>query len=192
MWKLHQKKRKQMSKLIQKTKDRAAALYRNWKYKQDKYFKPVSYSSKNYGLEIELLKGPFKGIIYTYLSFNIDEDLGDSGAQASFEIEILNEDMGEKQKQELLTNVKLAEITGQILLIVIEAALKNMTENYYRENLADEEDRESYIEEPLPKRTVRSKGSSISKDRVSSREIGKDLIRGDSEVRSEVQSDTKP
>ena len=179
-----------MSNFARKIMDRLQLVKRKLKYKQDKYFKSTERPTDKPGLKIELLKGPFKGIIYTYTTFNIDKELEDGGAQASFEIEILNEDLTQKQIDEYLSDVKFAEITGQILLIIIEEAIKNMAQNYYRDNLADEEDRESYFEEPVPRRSVRTKGSPVSEDGLSAREIGKDFIRGNAEVRSKVQSDS--
>lgn len=179
-----------MNNLAQKLVDKVQAARRKWKYKEDKYFKTVYFPENAQGLKIELLKGPFKGIMYAYSNFNIDEDLGNKGAKASFEIEILNKDISEKEMNELLSNTKLADITGQILLVILEAAITDMAENYYRENLADEEDRESYFEEPLPRRSVRKKSSPVHEDGLSTREIGKDFIRGDSKVRPEVQQDS--
>jgi hypothetical protein len=179
-----------MSKFAQKVIDKVQAAKRNWKYKEGKYFNTIYFPENVQGLKIQLLKGPFKGILYAYDTFNITEDLGDKGAQASFEIEILNEDLPEKKINELLSDRKLAEITGQILLVILEAAITNMAENYYRENLADEEDRESYFEEPLPKRGVRPKSSPVHEDGLPTREVGKDFIRGNPKVRSKVQQDS--
>jgi len=164
-----------LSEVAQRCIDAAQSRYRNYKYKEGVYFTPTPGEDVTQLMRIELLKGSFKGIIYSYGEINFKEDLGHRGAQATFDVTILNKDLTESQKENYISDPKFSKVVGQILLVIIEKALEMQVEKYYSENL-NEEDREDYFEEPVPERTVRKKGSSVSKGRVSSGEIGEDSI----------------
>jgi len=171
-----------MNKLLQPMIDRVQASYRSWKYKENKYFKILTDTDHNGIMAIELIDGPFKGIIYSYGSINIGEDLGFLGCNATFDIDII------KGPQNITEDTRFCKIVGNILLVVLEEAVSNMADKYFKDNL-DEENREDYFEEPLPKRTVRSKDSSVPKKRISSRKSGKNPSRRNPKVRSKVQQD---
>jgi len=164
-----------LNEMVQRCIDAAQGKYRNYKYKEGVYFTPSPGEDTTQLMRIKLLKGPFKGIIYSYGDINFLEDLGYRGSQASFDVTILNTELTEKEKEKYVTDPKFSKVVGQILLVIIEKALEMQVEKYYSENL-NEEDREDYFEEPVPKRTVRKKGSPVSKGRVSSGEIGEDSI----------------
>jgi hypothetical protein len=164
-----------LNEIVQRCIDFTQSKYRNYKYKEGVYFTPSPGEDTTQLMRIELLKGPFKGIIYSYGDINFLEDLGHRGSQASFDITILNNDLTEKQKDKYITDTKFCKIVGQILLVIIEKALEMQVQKYYSENL-NEEDREDYFEEPVPERTVRKKGSPVSESRVSSGEIREDSI----------------
>ena len=164
-----------LSKMAQRCIDAAQSKYRNYKYKEEVYFTSRPGNDTTQLVKIELLKGPFKGIIYSYGEINFGEDLGYRGSRASFDVTILNTDLTEKEKEKYVADPKFGKIAGQILLVIIEEALKMQVEKYYSENL-NEEDREDYFEEPVPERTVRKKGSSVSESRISSGKIGEDSI----------------
>lgn len=152
-----------MFEKIQRAVDVVQGKYRNLKYKQDVYFTSYPGDNESQLMKIELLKGQFKGIIYSYGELNFGEDLGYRGSRASFDVEILNENLTKELKDKYLSNPKFSKVVGQILLVIIEKALETQVEKYYRENL-NEEDREDYFEEPVPERTVRKKGSSVSEE----------------------------
>jgi hypothetical protein len=164
-----------LSEIAQRCIDAAQSKYRNYKYKEGVYFTPSPGEDTTQLMRIELLKGPFKGIIYSYGDINFLEDLGHRGSQASFDITILNADFTEKQKEKYVTDPNFSKVVGQILLVIIEKALQMQVQKYYSENL-NEEDREDYFEEPVPERTVPKKGSAVSEGRVSSGKIGEDYI----------------
>lgn len=157
-----------MNKFFQPLVDKFQSHYRNWRYKEDKYFKASVADTEKDILQIELLKGKFKGIIYSYGPIRMNEDLGYMGMQASFDCEVCNSDLSEKQKEQYLQDPEFCHLVGQILLVIIEKAVAAQVEKYYSENL-NEENREDYFEEPVPRRTVRSKDSTISEERVSPR-----------------------
>jgi len=159
---------KKMNKFFQSLLDKLQSKYRNFKYTEDKYFKVAAPSNEEDILQIELLRGKFKGIIYSYGPIKMNEDLGYKGKQASFDVSISNLDLSEKQKNDYMQNAKFCIIVGQILLVILEKALASQVEKYYRENL-NEENREDYFEEPVPRRTVRSKNSTVSEERVPAR-----------------------
>ena len=173
-----------MRKLFQPFIDKYQKWDRDRKYPEGKYFR-VAYETKHNGImPIELLKGPFQGIIYSYGSVTIGEDLGYMGSKAAFDIEIV------KGPQNLIEDVKFCKITGDILLTIIEKAVYAQADKFESENLADEEIGENYIEEPVPQRTVRKKDSAIPKKRISSGPKRKKPVRRHTKVRSKVQPDT--
>ena len=164
-----------LSEIAQRCIDAAQSKYRNYKYKEGVYFTCSPGEDTTQLMRIELLKGRFKGIIYSYGDINFLEDLGHRGSMASFDITILNADFTEKQKEKYVTDRNFSKVVGQILLVIIEKALQMQVQKYYSENL-NEEDREDYFEEPVPERTVPKKGSAVSEGRVSSGKIGEDFI----------------
>jgi hypothetical protein len=180
-----------MSKLTQKIIDKLSSKYRNWKYKENVYFKIADINVTHDGLlAIELLKGPYKGIIYCYGSIKIGEDLGYKGSMASYDINIINDNMNHDIKDAYMNDSKFGKITGYILLNVMETAITMQAEKYIKDNFIDEENRENYSEEFTPQRTVREEDSSVPKKRVSSGKKRKSPVRRNSKVRSKVQSDT--
>jgi len=172
-----------LTRLTQPTIDKLNSWIRQRKYKKDVYYRIASETEHSGIMPIELLKGPFKGIIYSYGTINVGEDLGIMGAQASFDIEII------KGPQNILENESFAKISGQVLLTILEIAIKNQAEVFLKGSL-DEENREDYIEEPVPQRTVRKKNPTVPKTRVSSGKVGKKSVRRSTKLRSPVQSDT--
>ena len=170
--------------MFQSIVDKVQSWNRKRKYKENVYFRIVP-EVFHYGImNIELIKGPYSGIIYSYGSIRIGEDLGEKGAMASFDIEIVNRD-----NQDLLNDDKFCKLTGQILLVVIEKAIRSTAEKYFRENLEDET-REDYFEESVPERTVSPQNSTIPEERVPARKKRKGAIRSSKKVRSKVQSNT--
>jgi len=173
-----------MSKLLQPFIDKYQSWNRKRKYKENDYYRIAT--EVNSGIvPIELLKGPFKGIIYSYGQINIDEDLGHMGAKATFDVDII------KGPQNIIEDPKFSKLIGDILLVIMDLAVKAQADKFISENLADEEIGESYIEEPIPRRTVREKDSAVSKKRVSTGKKRKKSVRGSTKVRSTIQSDTE-
>jgi hypothetical protein len=165
--------------------DKIQSWSRKRKYKDGEYFRIAPEVDTQGILPVELLKGPFKGIIYSYGEISIDEDLGAKGAQASFDVDII------RGPQNLIQDEEFSKIISQILLVILDKAVRLQAEKFYKENLADEQEiGEDYSEEPVPQRTVRSKNSSISKKRVPSGSKRKNTVRRSSKVRSKVQSDS--
>ena len=174
-----------MSKLLQPIIDKYQRWNRERKYKRDKYFKISTPPSDELLsiLKVELLAGPYKGVVYSYGPITIGDDLGHKGANASYELFI---NVGENN---LLNDKKFTKIVSDILLLIIDEAVKAQAEKFALENL-NEEIREDYIEEPVPKRTVHEKDSAIPKKRISSGSKRKKPVRRNTKVRSKVQPDT--
>ena len=175
-----------MSKLFQPLIDKWEKWNRNRKYPKDKYFRYVVDGEM---FAIELLQGPYKGVMYTYGHINIDEDLGYKGANASFDFNVINADLTLEQRYEYCNDSKLGKIVGQILLNVFEDIIKKQAETFAKENL-NEEVREDYFEEPVPQRTVRKKNPSVSKKRVSTGKKRKSPVRRGTKVRPPLQPDS--
>ena len=179
-----------MRKLLQPFIDKVQTKYRNFKYKEDVYFKIVGFDDVGI-LKIELLKGKYKGILYSLGSIKIEEDLVYLGSKATFDVVILNTDLSEEEKQKIMDRAEFSKITGDIFLVIIGKAIQVQMEKYYRENLEDEEVGTDYIEEPIPRRTVRQKNSAVSEERVPPGKKRKNPVRRNSKVRSKVQSSPK-
>lgn len=179
-----------MRKLFQPVIDKLQKWTRARKYKENEYFR-IAYDSNYTGImPIELLKGQYKGIIYCYGPISVGEDLGYRGAQASFSIEVINEELDPAIKEAYLNDPAFAKLTGEILLVVLGKALEKQTDKFISENLGNEEDRENYLEEPVPQRTVRKKNPAISEDGVPTGKKRKKPVRRNTKIRSKVQSDT--
>lgn len=175
-----------MSNIIQSVKDKIASKYRSWKYVEGEYFEVVPDSDDpSVMMTIKLLKGPFSGIIYAYGAINIGEDLGHRGVMASFGIDIVSP---KELEQHYLNDVAFSKLTGQILLVVLERAVESQFTKTYKENISDEEDRESYFEEPVPRRTLREESPAVSEDRIPEGKTRKDPVRRNSKVRPKIQS----
>jgi len=177
-----------MRKYTQPFVDWLQKKHREWKYKDGVYFKISSVEVEGGILPIELLKGRYSGTIYSYGAVNILEDIPDDdggGAKASFDIIV--EKYGKNLTENFSNDPKFIKEVGDIFLVVLEIALKTQADKYFNENLIDEENRENYTEEFIPRRTVRSKNSSVPKKRVSSGKSGKNPVRRNSKVRSKVQ-----
>jgi len=174
-----------MSKLLQPIIDKYQRWNRERKYKRDKYFKISTPPSDELLsiLKVELLAGPYKGVVYSYGPITIGDNLGYRGADASYELFI---NVGENN---LLNDKKFTKIVSDILLLIIDEAVKAQAEKFALENL-NEEIREDYIEEPVPQRTVSKKNPTVSKKRVSSGKKRKTGTRRGSKVRSSVQQDS--
>lgn len=174
-----------MSKLLQPLIDKFQSWDRKRKYKEGKYYRIANEVETTGIVPIELLKGPFKGIIYSYGSINVGQDLGYKGAQATFDVDIV------KGPQNILEDAEFTKVIGDILLLIMDLAIKSQADKFISENLADEEIGESYTEEPIPQRTVRAKDSAVSKKRVSPGKKRKKSVRGSAKVRASVQPDSE-
>ena len=175
-----------MSKLLQPLIDKWEKWRRHRKYPENKFFKIVTDEKYDGLLAIEILKGDYQGVLYTYGPISVDEELGYKGARASFDYNIINSNLSLDERHRLSNDEKLGKIVGEILLIALEKVVKHQADTFAKENL-DEEVRENYFEEPVPQRTVSKKDSTVSKKRVSSGKKRKTGTRRSSKVRSSVQ-----
>jgi hypothetical protein len=165
-------RRLMMSKWFQPIIDKYESKRRAWKYKENVYFKTSIVNDRH---AIELLKGPYKGIIWTFGDISIEEDLGFKGAQARYEIEILNPELTDRAKEKHMCDIEFTKLTGNILLVILEKIIAKQADNYFNENL-NEEHRENYSEEPTAERTVSQESPSVPKKRVSSRKAREDSV----------------
>jgi hypothetical protein len=158
---------------------------RDRKYRKGKYYEiyhePSVYENDNVSIAFRLLKGKYKDVVFTIGKIQIGETLSDGSAKANFDIEIIQQPT--KLKGDLTLREDFNRITGDILLVVLEDAIKAADERmnsleqelHGAENEFDQ-DRANYIEEPVQKRTVRKKDSSVSKKRVLPRKSRKNSI----------------
>jgi hypothetical protein len=156
-------------------------------YKEGEYFRPVAREEPHVYMGIELLKGKFKGIIYHYGPLTVGEEIlipetNTIGNRIGYQAEVL-------EGKDVTNDPEFQKIISQILKVIFDMVLKQQIEKNVEENL-NEEVGESYFEEPVPKRTVSKKGSSVPKKRVSSGKKRKTGTRRNSKVRPPVQPDT--
>lgn len=176
-------------KILQPTIDKLQSWKRSLKYRENSFYQIITdptVDPNSDKLLIQLLKAPYSGIIYSYGSISIGEDLGYRGSQASYTVDI---HYPRERSEELIFDSKFNKITGEILLNILEKAISAQANEYIKENL-DEEVREDYSEEFVPQRTVSSKNSTVSKKRVHSGQKREGSVRGSKKVRSKVQSDS--
>lgn len=173
-----------MNKWIQPYVDKVQAWNRNRIYKAHEYF-TFEPTADNKGTQIRLLKGNYKGAAFTFAFLEFKEDLGYRGAQATFDITVT--DHVADIKEGLPFPEEFIKIVGQIILVVLEYAIKNDIAIPEKVGFTNEEDREDYFEESVPERTVRSKDPAVSEDGVPSGKKRKNRVRGSSKVRSKVQ-----
>jgi len=107
-------------------------------------------------LPIEILKGKYKGTIYSYNELKMSEDSLTGEAYITYNVNVIKH--GDGLIAEYNKDKKFTELTRQILITVMQEANSNHEDtdnNYY------DDDRESYFEEPVPKRTVHKKNPTI-------------------------------
>lgn len=169
-------------RLLQPIVDRVESYIRNARYKEGDYFAFLNLEDK---VGIKLLKGEFVGVVFSISRLVITEDLGYKGVRAGYMIEV-HESPYPKVNNDLPLPEKLGKIAGDILLITLEYAQKNQkvaTRNEV-DSLNDEQDRESYSEEPVLERTVREESAAVPEVGVPTRKKRKNPVRRDSELRS--------
>lgn len=155
-------------KLLQPIVDKFESFTRSRKYKEGDYFTlenlNVADDYGQYGVGIRLLKGEYAGVLLGISHLAITEDLGYQGARAGFTIKIY-ESPFPMINNDLPLPEKLGKIVSDIVLVILEYATKkdnNEPVTVMEDN--DDEDRKNYIEESVPKRTVRKKSSPILED----------------------------
>lgn len=151
---------------------------RDRKYRKDKFYEIYNddemYRNENITAAFKILKGEYKDVVFSIGTIKIGEKLSDGSAKATFDMTPIKQP--KKITHDLTQDEKFNKITGDILLVVLEDAIKsaderiNSLEQELREgNNEFDEDRANYSEEPVQKRTVRKKNTSVSKKRVLSR-----------------------
>lgn len=174
-------------KLLQPIVDKCQSIIRNRKYKEGDYFALENLNvADEYGIGIRLLSGDYAGVLLSISHLSVMEEMGYRGAKAGFTIKI-HESKYPEVNNNLPLPEKLGKIVSDILLIILEHAIKN--EYGYTPptgDLTDEEDRKDYFEEPVPQRTVREKDSAVPEDGVPARPKRKTPVRRNPELRPKV------
>lgn len=124
-------------------------------YGEDDYFKLYTGDGVDYRndiIAVEFLKGEYAGVVAAYTSCNITE-----GSRCEFSVRIINNFQFDEKI--LLKERRFKKALGQILILIMEKSTIKETET------PEDDDgfTEDYIEEPIHQRTVRKKGSSVSK-----------------------------
>lgn len=164
--------------MLNKLRDKFNAWYRDYKYRRGKYYEIYSddklYENESHVAAFKLLKGKYKDVVFSIGAIKVGETLPDGSAKASFDVDIIQQPS--KFKRDLTLDSTFSKITSDILLVVLEDAIKSADERM--KSLEQElrgadnefdEDRTDYIEEPVQKRAVRKKNPSVPKKRVLSR-----------------------
>lgn len=158
--------------------DRFHKWNRDRKYRKDKFYEIYKddelYEDENTTAAFKILKGKYKDVVFSIGKITIGETLSDGSAKANFDMTPIKQP--KKFKHDLTLDEEFNKITSDILLVVLEDAIKtaderiNLLEQELKEgNNEFDEDRANYSEEPVQKRTVRKKNTSVSKKRVLSR-----------------------
>jgi len=140
-----------MRKYLQPYIDKFTSWNRNRKYKENVYFEIEPNVTHTGLLPIKLLKGQFSGTIYSYGTIKVGDPMEPEymGQMATFDVEVV---IG---NQNITADPKFQQISGDILLVILETAIKKEGGlNLEQKRLTDEEDLNDYVEEPTPKRTV--------------------------------------
>lgn len=132
-------------------------------------------------LQFKLLRGTFKGFLVKIRNLQFD----DTG-KVTFALEILNNTKPLKPKE----NAEFEDVMSDVFLQHLERCIEN-AKNFEKELNNDTEDRDNYTEEPDIQRTVRKKGSAVSKGRVRPRQGRKTGTRRSKKLYSKVQPSTQ-
>ena len=161
--------------MLNNLRDKFNAWYRDYRYRRGKFYEIYSddklYENENHVAAFKILKGKYKDVVFSISAIKVGETLPDGSAKASFDVDIIQQPS--KFKRDLTLDAAFSRITSDILLVVLEDAIKSADERMksLEQELrgADDEfdeDRTDYIEEPVQKRAVRKKNPSVSKKRV--------------------------
>jgi hypothetical protein len=145
----------QMSNWFQRKIEQLQRDRRNKRFKEDDFFTIYTGEGVNRDdiIAVEILRGKFAGISYAYTSCNITDE-----GRCSYDIRPIK---SENIHPVLLTkNKQFSRITGQVLLVILDAALRNEIERI--EGNDELELGEDYTEEPVQPRTVHEKNTSLS------------------------------
>lgn len=164
--------------MLNNLRDKFNAWYRDYKYRRGKFYEIYSddklYENESHVAAFKLLKGKYKDVVFSIGTIKVGETLPDGSAKATFDVDVIQQPS--KFKRDLTLDAAFNKITSDIVLVVLEDAIKSADERM--KSLEQElrgadnefdEDRTDYIEEPVQKRAVRKKNPSVSKKRVLSR-----------------------
>ena len=145
---------------IQNKLERLGIAYRKKRYCSGEFYEYAIDVSleKSQNLPIRILKGKYAGVVYSYDTIRITEENVDGTADAVYNIEVIQ--YTDKLKKNFYEDKKFLKVVGNILLAPFWDTIQHQKEKQ-EGNLDDNEHRENYIEEPLPKRRVRSKNSAV-------------------------------
>ena len=148
-----------MMKWIQSKLEKLGIAYRNKYYAPDNFYEYAIDVTveKSQTLPIRILKGRYAGVVYCYDTIKIGNENVDGTADATYNIEVIQ--FTDKLKKEYYEDKKFLKTVGNILLSIFWQTLEYDKER--KEQNANDEHREDYVEEPLPKRGVRSKDSAF-------------------------------
>lgn len=143
-----------MSNWFQRKIENIQRDHRRKRYAEGEFFRIYSGDGIDYRndlIAIEVLRGKFKGVVYSYTTCDISDD-----GRCNFDIRVI--ETPNIEEKILVKNRNFSKIVGQILLMILDDAI-SMEKNRY-----ESESGEDYIEEPVQSRTVHQKNSSISEE----------------------------
>jgi hypothetical protein len=145
---------------IQSKLEKLGIAYRNKYYAPDDFYEYAIDVSveQNQALPVRILKGKYAGVVYCYDTIKIGKENIDGTADATYNIEVIQ--FTDKLKKEYYEDKKFLKTVGNILLSIFWETIKYEEESK-KGQIDDDELREDYIEEPVPKRTVRPKDSAV-------------------------------
>lgn len=148
-----------MMSWIQSKIEKLGIAYRNKYYAPDDFYEYAIDVSveKSQTLPIRIRKGKYAGVVYCYDTIKISNENVDGTADATYNIEVIQ--FTDKLRKDFYQDKKFLKTVGNILLSIFWQTIEYDKER--KEQKPNDEHREDYIEEPVPKRTVRSKDSAV-------------------------------
>ena len=148
-----------MMSWIQNKIEKLGIAYRNKYYAPDTFYEYAIDVTveKSQTLPIRILKGRYAGVVYCYDTIKIGDENVDGTADATYNIEVIQ--FTDKLRKDFYQDKKFLKTVGNILLSIFWQTIEYDKER--KEQKPNDEHREDYIEEPVPKRTVRSKDSAV-------------------------------
>ena len=150
-----------MMSWIQNKLEKLGIAYRKKYYGQGEFYEYAIDVSleESQALPIRILKGKYAGVVYCYDTIRITEENVDGTADATYNIEVIK--FTDKLRKDFYSDKKFLKVVGNILLALFWDTIEAQKHKEDPSGESDDEHREDYIEEPLPKRRVRQKDSAV-------------------------------
>lgn len=154
-------------------------------YHINEHYVPATEYQKNFYLPVEIIKGPYGGVVFSFENVNWNRVVDGSGERmvASYNINII-EGRVNKKFRNVADDIwaDYAAFIAENHNKVKEQVLKDDTEEY-----PDEEYRTDHIEEFVTPRGIRSKGTALPTSRIRTRQKRTTTSGGNQGLHSKLQ-----